>query len=78
MILNVICFGHPMPMRVTKDRPLKHMVKAAIKKSRNDPKREWELRDAVGSLLDTESGPEEQGLEDKARVFLSPKVGSGG
>ena len=60
--------------------PLLEAVQKALAESGNTgrPAEEWEVRDVNGVLLESHRTPKALGLHNKARLFLSLKVGAGG
>jgi Protein of Unknown function (DUF2604) len=79
-ILIFIINGQDYPTRVDPRLALSIAVHQVLKESGNTgrPAEEWEVRDASGVLLETNRSPHDLGLHDRARLFLSLKVGAGG
>ena len=79
--LIFIINGEDFPVETNVEAPLLVAVERALVESgntgRRDP-REWEVRDSSGVLLEVDRTVKELGLKDRARLFLSLKVGAGG
>lgn len=78
--LIFIINGENFPIEVNGNAPLTSAVQRALAESRNTgrPPEEWELRDANGTLLDRHKTPNDLGLQNGTRLFLSLRVGAGG
>jgi Protein of Unknown function (DUF2604) len=78
--LIFIINGQDFALETNIKAPLIASVQRVLADSGNTgrPPDEWELRDAAGVLLETHRTPEELGLNDGARLFLSLRVGAGG
>lgn len=79
-VLIFIINGQDFLVQANFRAPLKVAVHRALRESGNTarPVDEWEVRDIKGVLLDTQRSPDELGLHDRARLFLSLQVGAGG
>jgi hypothetical protein len=80
VMLIFIINGQDFPLETNIKAPLKSAVQRVLAESGNTgrPPDEWELRDAAGVLLETHRTPEELGIINGARLFLSLRVGAGG
>jgi hypothetical protein len=72
--------GQTYPVEAIGSDPLLNAVRKALAESGNTgrPAEEWEVRDIQGVLLPPGRSPEELGLKDGTRLFLSLQVGAGG
>lgn len=78
--LVFIINGQDLTINADSRSPLIEAVQKALAESGNTgrPAEEWEVRDVNGVLLETHRTPKELGIHNKARLFLSLKVGAGG
>lgn len=78
--LIFIINGQDLSIDADSRAPLIEAVQKALTESGNTgrPVEEWEVRDVSGVLLETHRTPKALGLHNKARLFLSLKVGAGG
>ncbi len=78
--LIFIINGQDYIVEANLNAPLMVAVQQALVESGNQgrPAEEWEVRNVSGVLLDQSKTPQELGLVDRTRLFLSLRVGAGG
>ena len=78
--LIFIINGQSFGVKANRHAPLLEAVSKALSESGNTgrPPEEWEVRDIQGVLLPKNRTPQELGLHDGTRLFLSLQVGAGG
>ena len=77
---TIIVNGHPVPIKVNVNKPMRVAVEKALKNSGNSgqPIDNWELRDASGQILDLGKEIEDFVLEKDTKLYLNLKAGVGG
>lgn len=78
--ITIIVNGQPIAEHVNVKMQLREVVKRALDRSGNSgqPIENWELRDAVGQVLDLSKTVEQYGIVNGAKLFLNLKAGVGG
>lgn len=78
--LNVVVNGQPVPLEENVHEPLRVLVNHALKESGNSgqPLENWELRDAVGNVLDVGRKIGDFSFAPGTNLFLNLKAGVGG
>lgn len=78
--LTVVVNGLPTIVRMRKTECLHYLRKRALIYTNNvgQPAENWEIRDAMGTLLNLEATPEELLLPSNATLFLNLHAGVGG
>jgi len=78
--LIFIINGQDYPIEANTQAPLIEAVQRALAESDNMGRSpdEWEVRDASGVLLEKNRSPNDLGLIEGVRLFLSLSVGAGG
>jgi hypothetical protein len=80
LTLVFVVGGEDVAVEINPNAPLKAALEKALAKSGNTgrPPNDWEVTDEGGSVLDPSTKVEDLGLQDGARLFLTPKVSKGG
>jgi len=78
--LTVVVNGQPVQVKANIHEPLRTMIEHALQKSGNSgqPIENWELRDAMGQILDPARKVGELNFPPGVTLFLSLKAGVGG
>lgn len=78
--LTVVVNGTPVEVEANENAPLHTIIPKALHESGNagQPPENWELRDAAGTLLDTNKKIGDFDFAEDAKLFLNLKAGIGG
>lgn len=78
--LTVVVNGLPTIVRVRKTECLHNLRKRALIQTNNagQPPENWEIRNAMGTLLNLEATPEELLFPNNTTLFLNLHAGVGG
>jgi ribosomal silencing factor RsfS len=76
----VVVSGIDQPEAVNIHRDVEHLAKEALKDSGHEgqPLADWELKDAGGVIIPFATKIEDAGIKEGSKVYLNPKVGTGG
>lgn len=80
-VIEVVVYGNPMKVVAKRAAPLQRLIASALRRSGDFRKGEWwrwEVRDAVGALLERQRSLDELRIKTGDRIFISPPVGAGG
>lgn len=77
---TIIVNGHPVPVKVNVDSPMRVAVEDALKVSGNSgqPADNWELRFASGQIVDLDKKIEDFVFDKDTKLYLNLKAGVGG
>ncbi len=80
IVLTVVVSGTSTEVEANVNSRLHTVVNKALEQTGNtgQPPENWELRDASGKTLDTESKVEDSGIVENVTLFLNLKAGVGG
>ncbi len=80
IVMTVVVSGESTRVEANVNAPLHTVVNKALEQTKNtgQPPENWELRDAGGKTLDTESKIEDSGIVEGVTLFLNLKAGVGG
>ncbi len=80
IVLTVVVSGTSTEVEANVNAPLRTVVNKALEQTGNtgQPPENWELRDAGGTTLDTESKIEDFEIVEGGTLFLNLKAGVGG
>lgn len=76
----VVVSGIDQPESVNIHQTVEHLAKEALKDSGHEgqPLADWELKDAGGVIIPFATKLEDAGIKEGSKVYLNPKVGTGG
>jgi hypothetical protein len=76
----VVVSGIDQPVTVNIHQDVEHLAKEALRESGHEgqPLEDWELKDAGGVIIPFSTRIEDAGIGEGTKVYLSPKVGTGG
>ena len=78
--ITVIVNGTPTEVEANEHAPLRTIIPRALEQTGNSgqPPDQWELKDALGNLLDLDRKIGDYNFPEDVKLFLSLKAGVGG
>lgn len=76
----VVVSGIDQPVTVNVHQTVEHLAEEALRESGHEgqPLADWELKDAGGVIIPFATKVEDAGIKEGTKVYLNPKVGTGG